>query len=162
MKPTEIQELLGLASNAVGLGEKTAQTITALRKIFERTRARSNYRVIELLNQLTADIAASDITNTQLRNALKNLSDKFLKDNEFEKEKSRYELIETGEGDFVFRIKNHMADEQPVHYVCPVCINRDKTISFIAGHHRKVCQTDRKHVFNFGKKPPVVIPPVKH
>lgn len=162
MNPRRIQEMLGLASAAAGFGDRTIQTVSALREFLSRAKLKRDSQLIETLKKLDADLSAASVVNARLSAELRDLNDEVSKAEEFEKEKARYELVETSEGDFVFRIKNSMADEQPVHYICPVCVNRDKTISFIAGRHRKVCQTDRKHVFNFGKTAPVLTPKVRH
>jgi len=162
MNISRIQEMLGLASTAAGLGEKTTEAVSALRQLLSRARLRRDSPVVETLNKIDVDLAAAAVVNAQLRTELRNLSDELLKAEEFEKEKSRYELVETSEGDYVFRIKSNMADEQPIHYICPVSLNRDKTISFIGGRHRRLCQTDRKHVFNFGKTAPVATSRVRH
>jgi len=162
MTPSRIQEMLGLASTGTGLGEKVKGTILGLRELLSRTRLRHDNQIIETLNRLDVDLTAATVVNTQLSAELRKLSDEVSKADGFEAEKAKYELVETSEGDFVFRIRSVMADERPVHYICPVCLNRDKTISFIAGRHRKSCQTDRKHVFNFGKSAPVLTPKVRH
>ena len=162
MKSNRIHEMLGLASAAAEFCDRTIQTVAALRDRLGRATLKRDSQLVETLKKLDADLLAAAVVNARLSAELTVLNDEASKAEEFEKEKARYELVETSEGDFVFRIKSNMADEQPIHYICPVCLNQDKTISFIGGRHRKICQTNRKHVFNFGKSAPVLTPKVRH
>jgi hypothetical protein len=162
MNPNRLQEMLGLASAAAAFCDRTIHAVSALRELLNRAKPKRDPEVTETLKKLDADLLATAVVHARLSAKLTSLNEEISRNEEFEKERSRYELVETSEGDFVFRIKNNMADEQPIHYICPVCVNRDKTISFIAGRNRKVCQTDRKHVFNFGKTAPVLTPKVRH
>ncbi|PSL17626.1 hypothetical protein [Shimia abyssi] len=162
MDHTQIQEALGLASSAVGISDKATKTIRAVETQLNYGSVEVEGALAELIAQLVVELTTANITNTQLYEVVKNLNRKFHENVAFEQEKARYEMVETAEGDYVFRIKDHMVDEQPIHYICPVCLNQDKRISYIAGRHRRVCQTNRKHVFSFGKKPPVIRTRVRH
>jgi hypothetical protein len=78
------------------------------------------------------------------------------REDEFEKEKSRYELFKTGQGDMVFKLRVEMKEGQPEHFICPVCMRKDKLISFITGEGDfKVCQTNREHLYRFSSSPPM-------
>lgn len=149
-----INEALGLASSAVGLTGKAASTIGAIKGLFEGDKAPNNSEASKLLNTLANELTMANMTNVQLSQALKTLSQELMRQDEFEREKARYALFETGQGDIVYTLKEDMADGQPMHFICPVCLNRDKLISFIrGGGDYKQCQSDRKHLYQFKNTP---------
>ncbi len=162
MEQDKFQELLGLVSVASGTSEEVRKNVEAIKDIVSDRRLRDRRLLGTLVNQLLIEVSSLHSTNDQLQKKLADFGKHFAERDQFEREKARYEMVETEEGDFVFRIKNHMADEEPVHYICPVCLNQGKTISLLAGRNRKHCQTNRKHVFNFGKNPPKVQSRVRH
>ena len=150
MDLTTINEALGLASSAVGLTGKAASTIGAIRGLFEGGKAPDNSETSKLLNTLANELTMANMTNVQLSDALKTLSRELLRQDEFEREKDRYELFQTGERDIVFKLKPDMANGQPEHFLCPVCLNRDKLFSYITGEgDYKLCQTNSTHTFRF-------------
>ncbi|BCH60410.1 hypothetical protein RvVAR0630_30340 [Agrobacterium vitis] len=152
MDLSTFNEALGLASSAVGLTGKAASTISTIKGMFEGGKAPDNSKASELLNDLAAELTMANMANVQLSQALKTLSAELQAQQDFDKEKARYGLFQTIEGDMVYRLKEAMADGHPTHFVCPVCMNRDRLISFIVGESDfKVCQTNRDHTFRFKK-----------
>ncbi|MBP2446379.1 hypothetical protein [Rhizobium leguminosarum] len=154
MDLTPINEVLGLASSAVGLTGKATSTIAAIKGLFEAGKTPDNSEASKLLNDLATELTMANMTNVQLSQALKTLSREMLRQDEFEREKARYALTQTREGDVVFKLKEDMANGQPVHFICPVCLNRDHLISFLQGNgdYRR-CQTNNNHVFQFTDTP---------
>jgi hypothetical protein len=152
MDLTTINEALGLASSAVGLTGKAASTIAAIKGLLEPGKTPDTSEASKLLNALANELTMANITNVQLSQALKTLGQELLRQDEFEKQKARYELFETRRGDMVFKLREDMAEGQPMHFVCPVCLNRDKLISFIRGEgDRRHCQTDVHHSYQFDR-----------
>lgn len=150
----QINEVLGLASSAVGITGKAASTIATFKKLFEGDKAPDKEEAAQLMNQLAFQLTTANVMNVQLSDALKTLSRELQRQDEFEQEKARYELFQTGERDFVFKLKAEMANELPSHFICPVCLNRDKLISYISGEgDYKTCQTDNSHMYKFRNTP---------
>lgn len=162
MDMSGINEVLGLASTAVGVTGKATSTIATLKGLFEGNKAPDNTEATNLLNALATDLTTANIMNVQLSEALKALSQVLKEQDEFEIEIARYELIETSQGDVVYKLKDDMKNGQPIHHVCPVCMKRDKLISFVTGdQYYKTCQTDNSHGFKFVKRPTPTIPNVR-
>jgi hypothetical protein len=156
MDVTQIGEYIGLATSAVGLTGKATDTIGSIKALFEGGKTPDSEQVQRLLNTLATELTSANMMNVQISEALRNLSQEIQKHDEFEKEKARYELFQTNESDMVFRLKEDAANGQPVHFICPVCLNRDKLISFITGdQYFKRCQTDPSHGYEFQQSPPL-------
>lgn len=154
MDLTPINEVLGLASSAVGLTGKAASTITAIKGLFEPGKMPDSAEASKLLNALASDLTAANVMNVQLSESLRTLSQQLQRQDEFENEKARYELFQTGQNDLVFKLKEEKANGQPIHFICPVCLNSGKEISFISGEGDfKRCQKDTNHIFRFKNTP---------
>ncbi len=146
----QIESLLGLAATATGMTEKAVSTASAVKKLFAGEKAPDAGEVSTLANELAAQLTAANMMNVQISTALRLLSADLKRQDEFENEKARYELFETSERDIVYRLKQESGAGQPLHFICPVCLNSDKQISFIAGEGDfKVCQKNRDHNFRF-------------
>ena len=154
MDLTTINEAIGLASSAVGLTGKATTTIAAIKGLFEGGKSPDEKEASKLLNELAAELTVANMTNVQLSHALKTLSRELWQHDQFETEKARYELFKTPEADVVFKLKADMSNGQPDHFICPVCLNRDKLVSFISGEgDYKLCQTNSDHIFRFKDTP---------
>ena len=152
MDLTTINEALGLASSAVGLTGKAASTISAIKGLFDGGKSPDNNEATKLLNELATELTMANMTNVQLSQALKALSRELMRQDEFEREKARYELTETRHGSLVYKLKADAAAGQPMHYICTVCMNRDRLISFVTGQgDYKACQTDASHLYQFSE-----------
>ncbi|NKX47811.1 hypothetical protein HGG67_06180 [Rhodobacteraceae bacterium R_SAG8] len=149
-----IGEVIGLANTAVGATGKAADTIKSIRGLFEGGKAPDTGEATRLLNSLAGDLTAANMMNVQLSVALKSLSEEMLQQDEFENQKEKYELYQTTQGAVVFKLKDALADSQPMHFICPVCLNRDKIISYISGNDDyRQCQSDTNHMFQFSDTP---------
>lgn len=145
----QIGQALGLATSAVGLTGKAASTAETIKKLFASEKAPDASEAAQLLNTLATELTAANMMNVQLSEALRTLSHELQRQDEFEKEKARYELYQTRGGDLVFRLREDMQNGQPAHFICPVCLNRDKLISFVTeGYSSWGCQTDSSHFYN--------------
>lgn len=154
MDLTSINEALGLASNAVGLTGKAASTISAIKGLFEGGKAPDSSEATKLLNELASELTMANMTNVQLSQALKTLSHELLSQDDFEREKARYELFQTPENDIIFKLREDMANGEPTHFICPVCLRHSKKISYLQGNHDyRHCQADKKHLFHFKNTP---------
>ncbi|MGK9054198.1 hypothetical protein [Neorhizobium petrolearium] len=155
MDPATIGTVLGLATSAVGLTGKAADTISSIKGLFDSGKAPDNAEATKLLNALAAELTAANMTNVQLSQALKALSAELSREDEFEREKARYELHQTGEGAYVLKLKEDMANGQPQHFICPTCFNKDKLVSYLAKRNSDfmACQANGEHLFRFKNTP---------
>ncbi|MEP3674371.1 hypothetical protein [Sulfitobacter sp.] len=145
-----ITQAIGLATTAVGATGKAADTINSIKGLFDGDKEPDTGEATRLLNTLAVELTTANMLNVQISAALKTLSQEMIQQDQFETEKARYEMFETRGGALVFRIREEMRNGQPSHYVCPVCLNRDKLFSYVTrGYSSYVCQTNRDHFFDF-------------
>lgn len=149
-----ITEAVGLASSAVGLTGKAATTAETIKKLFASDKSPDAGEAAQLLNTLASELTAANMTNVQLSEALRSLSQELQRQDDFEREKSRYELFQTECGDTIFKLREDAENGQHPHFICPVCLNRDRLISYLRiGKHSAFCQTDKNHSFAYEPRP---------
>jgi len=154
MDYSQIEGVLGLASTALTATGKAVSTAEAIKGLFSGDKPADSAKANALLNTLAGELTAANMMNVELSSALKSLSQELKRQDEFDRERERYELFETPKGDIVYRLKEDMAEEQPIHFVCPVCMKRDRLISFVRGQgDHRACQTNRDHLFHFSSTP---------
>ncbi|MEI9406886.1 hypothetical protein [Mesorhizobium argentiipisi] len=147
---SSIESVLGLASTALGATGKAVSTVEAVKKLLASEKKPQSSEAQTLLNTLATELTAANMMNVQLSEAIKALSRELKRQDDFENEKARYELFQTAQHDVVFKLKDDRANGQPSHFICPVCLNADRLISFISGEGDfKVCQKSRDHTFRF-------------
>ena len=152
MDMTQIQSAIALVTTAIGMTSQAASTADLIKKLFSSSDGADDGEANKLLNALASELTTANVMNMQLSEALKTLSRELQRQDEFEREKSRYEMFATATGDIVFSLKAEMASGQPTHYICPVCLNRDKLITYVTGEGDfKRCQTDTNHLYHFRK-----------
>lgn len=145
-----LENALALASTAVGVTGKAATTAETIKKLFASDAKPDAGEAAKLLNSLAVELTAANMMNVDLSNALKSLSQQLKAEDDFRRERDRYEIYRTAQSDIVFKLKAEAANGQPDHYICPVCLNSDKLINFIAGEgDYKICQRNRDHIFRF-------------
>lgn len=155
MDLTAITTAIGLATTALGATEKAAMTAETVKKLFSADKKPDNSEVQSLLNTLAAQLTAANMLNVDLSEAIKKISRELKNQDDFENEKSRYELFQTSQNDIVYRFRQDHTSGQPDHFICPVCLNSDRKFSFITGEgDYKVCQKIRDHIFRFKSSPP--------
>lgn len=151
---TSIESVLGLASTALGATGKAVSTVEAVKKLLASEKKPGSSEAQTLLNTLATELTAANMMNVQLSEAIKALSRELKRQDDFENEKARYELFQTDQRDVVFKLKTDQANGQPVHFICPVCLNADRQIGFISGEgDYKHCQKNRDHIFRFKNTP---------
>lgn len=152
---SQVESVIGLASAAVGLTDKAASTASVIKKLFASGKDADVGESEKLLSSLSSELTAANLMNVQLSGALKDLSAELRREDEFQKQKARYELFKTQEGDIVYRLRADMKNGQPDHFICPVCLNKDNLVIFITGEgDYKICQSHREHTFRFSNHPP--------
>ncbi|MEM8777068.1 MAG: hypothetical protein AAGF53_18715 [Pseudomonadota bacterium] len=154
MDITQLSQIVGLATSAMGLTDKATSTVASIKELFDGDKAPDSSEAAKLLNALAAELTSANMMNVQLSAMLKTLTEELQRQDEFAAEAARYELIQTGQNVMIYRLRDSEADVEPIHYVCPVCLKRDKLISYVDGNGDfKICQTDREHQFRFHSTP---------
>ena len=150
MDMTQVQSAIALVTTAIGMTNQAASTADVIKKLFSSKEESDDGEASKLLNTLAAELTTANVMNMQLSEALKTLSRELQRQDDFAREKARYELFQTGQRDMVFKLKATEANGQPEHFICPVCLNNDAAINFITGEgDYKVCQRDKQHMFRF-------------
>ncbi len=154
MDLTTITTALGLATSAISATGQAATTADAIKKLFTSDKKAENKEAQDLLNTLAAQLTAANMMNVQLSEAIKSISQELRRQDDFENEKARYELFQTGQNDIVFKLKEDRANGQPIHFICPVCLNSDRQFSYIRGEgDYKICQKNNTHALMFKNTP---------
>lgn len=154
MDVSQIESMLGLASTALTATGKAVGTVEAIKHLFSSSKSPDNAKAEGLVNALATELTAANLMNVQLSEMMKTLVADLRRQSEFEADKARYELVQTPENDYAFRLKEDMANGQPIHFVCPVCLNRDKLFSYMRiNGDFMICQTSDQHFVRCGNTP---------
>jgi hypothetical protein len=151
---TTIGAALGLVSTATGATSNAVALAEKIKNLVGSGDAKDSSEAVQLLGTLANELTSANIMNLELSKNLKALSQELQRHDEFEKEKARYELFETPQNDFVYRLRDELANGEPTHFICPVCLKRDKLVSFLVGRYSRQCQTDHRHSYSFDPMPP--------
>lgn len=152
MDMTGIQSAIALVTTAIGMTNQAASTADLIKRLFASDERPDDGEASKLLNALASELTTANVMNMQLSEALKTLSRELQRQDEFEREKARYELFKTSAGDLVYRVREEMREGEPIHFVCPACLKKDRLISFIQGEDDyRTCQVDRAHNYTFSK-----------
>lgn len=156
MNISDIQEMLGLAASAVGLTKQAAVTVGEVKRVFEDSSDASSPEKHELLNTLAQQLTAANMTNLQLSSLLKEVSEKLRAEDAFEEKRKRYKLVQTAGGDMILQLRADLANDEPTHFVCPICLEKTRQFHFVTGSSSgqgKLCQNCR-HFFEFNSYSP--------
>ena len=140
---TQVQTVLGLASTAVGLTGQAAATVDSVKKALSGGKGADSGKAVELLNSLASQLTTVNIMNVELSGQLRTLSKELEKDNRFEERLARYQLVDSGYGDLLYLLRGEAAKDEPEHYVCPVCIEKESRFHYVTGAKDgsgKLCQ----------------------
>lgn len=147
-----LENALALAGTALSVTDKAAGTADAIKKLFSSDKSPDAAEAISLVNKLAGELTAANVMNVDLSSALKRLSHELKAQDEFEQEKARYQLVTTPIGDMVYKLREDMANGEPIHYVCPACLKKDRLVIFIQGEgDHKRCQVNGDHLYTFNR-----------
>ncbi|MBW9062350.1 hypothetical protein JNB71_03365 [Rhizobium herbae] len=147
-----LENALALAGTAISTTGKAASTAEAIKKLFSSDKAPDASEAMSLVNKLAVELTAANVMNLDLSGSLKQLSQELKAQDEFEQEKARYQLVTTSQGDMVYKLREDMANGDPMHFVCPACLKKDRLIVFIQGEgDYKRCQVNHDHLYTFGR-----------
>lgn len=127
IRATEVAGEIGTATGKIAKGVETVKAL------FQKSESSADVEVKGALSQLAMEVATAQLANADLKLKLAALQDELAKANAFQSDIERYELCETPAGSIVYRLRESGSQGQPLHYLCPTCIDR-KTKSILQGH----------------------------
>lgn len=146
---------VSLAGDAGTATSKIANAIATVQGLFKKSEAGTDADIKLALSDLTLQVANAQMANAELKLKLTALTNELRDAQTFQSDLDRYELWETPTGSVVYRLKASMEHGQPLHYLCPNCIE-EKRKSILQGprHFRKCphCRTG----FDFERQAPIV------
>lgn len=150
MDLSTFEQAVGLASSAATATGQAATAFDSLKKLFSGGKAPDNSEALALINSLANDLTYANMTNVKISEALRNVREELRRDDHLERQKARYKLVATSQGAMVYQLREDMADGEPPHFICPVCLNKDRLVTYLQGTgDYKQCQTVRDHLYQF-------------
>lgn len=125
-----VLDLVGDAGTATGKIAKSVETVKAL---FKKAETGSDADLKMALSELAMQVANAQVANSDLKLKLAALQDELAKAQAFQSDLERYALWETPPGAIVYRVKQECQGSEPMHYLCPNCIE-DRHKSVLQGH----------------------------
>jgi len=116
-----INSLADLAGSA---GKNTGAVIDAVGKIKDllgSKKPEDQEHLNDLLMEMREKLTETRMQNVDLKEAIIELREALLKQQEKENEFNRYELIKTEEDDLIYSLKDDDERNEPHHYICPRC-----------------------------------------
>jgi len=116
-------EIAGASGTAV---KNLGSGVEAIRNVFKSSGKEMSPEVKSLLVDLAGNVADAKLANAELTQKLAELQLALQKQESFENRKACYEMVETPAGNMLYRLREDVAGGQPVHYACPVCMEKDQ------------------------------------
>ncbi|WP_282092336.1 hypothetical protein [Epibacterium ulvae] len=128
-------QLVGDAGTATG---QVAKGVEIVKSLFQKTETGGDTDLKLALSELTMQVANAQVANSDLKLKMAALQDELAKMQAFQSDLERYALWETPTGAIVYRLKEDSQGAEPLHYLCPNCIE-DRHKAILQGHetHRE-------------------------
>lgn len=150
-----VVEFFGDAGAATG---KIAKSWETVQKLLKKSEVGTDPDVKLALSELTMQIANAQVANSNLKVQLVALQDELAVARDFQSDLGRYDLWETPAGAIVYRLREAEANNQPLHYLCPSCIE-NKRKSILQGHAEwRECSTCKAE-YRFAPSDGVILVP---
>lgn len=94
----------------------------------------------EILSAQQASFAAQ-ARESEISDEIRALKAKLTEFEDWEAEKNRYQLTDFGSGTYAYRLKQEMANNEPIHRLCPNCFQK-KIKSILQFRHRSSSEQD--------------------
>lgn len=128
-----LNSAVGLAGDAGSATGKIANAISTVQGLFKKSEAAGNADIKLALSDLTLQVANAQMANADLKLQLTALQDELRKAQAFKSDLDRYALWETPTGAVVYRLEKDIRNGEPLHYLCPNCVEQ-KRKSILQGH----------------------------
>lgn len=140
-----MHDALKLAGNAGAATQNLAKGLEAIKALFKGSEVGADTNVKLLLSEMTLQIANAQLSNSDLKLTLAALQDELAKAQRFQSDLERYYLWETPSGSIVYRLEGFAQGGEPMHYLCPGCIE-SKRKSILQGDEKwrncPACKTE--------------------
>jgi hypothetical protein len=148
MDLTSLQAVLSVATTAVGFTGQAAETIEKLKNLLPKSKGGGDEaapELIRVINTLANQLTTVNMMNVQLSSMLRSVAYEAERENQFDREFSRYQLIQTEMGDMLYALREEAANDEPIHNICPVCVSNERLFHFVVGNgDSKQCQSCKK------------------
>lgn len=128
-----LNSAVGLAGDAGTATGNIARAIQTVQGLFQKSQAGADADIKLALSDLTLQVANAQMANAELKLQLTALQDELRQAQALKSDLDRYELWETPTGAVVHRLKEAMNNGEPLHYLCPNCV-QEKRKSILQGH----------------------------
>jgi lipopolysaccharide biosynthesis regulator YciM len=134
-----LSETIKFVGHAGTNARDLANGMGALKALFQKSEAAADTDIKLALSELTSQVADAKLANAELKAMLQKLKEELAEHQAFKSDLERYELWETPAGAIVYRLRQSAQRKDPMHYLCPNCIE-SKRHSILNGHdHYREC-----------------------
>lgn len=134
-----LNSAVGLAGDAGTATGNIARAIQTVQGLFQKSQAGADADIKLALSDLTLQVANAQMANADLKLQLTALQDELRQAQAFKSDLDRYELWETPTGSVVHRLKEAMNNGEPMHYLCPNCIESKRKSILQGPRHYREC-----------------------
>lgn len=145
-------EIINLASQAVQTTKNGASLVDTLKGVFKRSEAAGDADLKMAISELALQVGEASLANADLQVKLADFQREALKTNKFEAEVKRYTLWETPRGDFIYRLDAAKDQGQPLHHICPNCVEKEQKSILQGGNYVNTCP-NCKAKYKIGQPP---------
>ena len=150
--PQSLNEAIETASNAGGAVKQWGGAFSTFKALFDKCEASSNADLKAALAEMTLKVADAELASADLKMQLVSLKEEIERVNKFKSDLDRYELWQTPAGDPVYRLKALEGETEPVHFLCPNCIQDGRKRVLLGNDFLKECN-DCKASYRFRPYP---------
>lgn len=134
---------VSLAGDAGTATSKIANAISTVQGLFKKSEAGADADIKLALSDLTLQVANAQMANADLKLKLTALQDELRQAQAFKSDLDRYALWETPTGSVVYRLEKEKREAEPLHYLCPNCIEAKRKSILQGPRHYRDCPNCR-------------------
>lgn len=134
-----VNQIVDLMGNATDKGFKFVQGWQAVSELLNSSKAGTDPDVKAAIANLTLQVANSESARADLTMTLVSLKGALADLQAHYSDLERYELWETPSGSLVYRLKGLANEGQPLHYLCPHCVEAKRKSILQGDRYSKTC-----------------------
>ncbi len=134
-----IQSAVKLAGSSGQAVEKLAGGFSAIKKMIQSSQSGADSDVKLALSEMAMQLADAKLANAELTMQLASLHKAVIKAHDFKEKLDQYDLWETPFGAHVYRYQKQEQSNKPTHFICPKCVEDEKTHILQGGEVLKTC-----------------------
>jgi hypothetical protein len=121
----EILSILALATTGSSAVSSVANAVKSVRDTLDKSPVVSD-DVRQKLSDLLDEVIGAKQLNLRLVEQVQIIVEEMRQHEEFREELGRYEMFEMPAGSIVWKLRNSHKSGQPLHYLCPNCVQSKK------------------------------------